>query len=164
MSAVISQGDNGIRPMKAADLDEVMAIETRLYDFPWTKGIFYDCMQVGYSCWVYQENEQIVSYGVMSAGAGEAHILTLCVRPDAQRQGYGRMLLGHMLDAAHSHKAETMLLEVRTSNRAAISLYQKTGFSEVGIRAGYYPAVNGREDAIIMALDLKNYFATLPRA
>jgi len=158
MSAVLSQGDNGIRPMKAADLDEVMTIEDGLYDFPWTKGIFYDCMQVGYSCWVYQENEKIISYGVMSACAGEAHILTLCVRQDVQRNGYGRMLLGHMLEAAQSHQAETMLLEVRTSNRAAINLYQKSGFCEVGIRAGYYPAENGREDAIIMALDLNNHF------
>lgn len=156
MSAVISQGDNGIRPMKAADLDEVMDVENSLYDFPWTKGIFYDCMQVGYSCWVYQEDELIISYGVMSAGAGEAHILTLCVHPDVQRNGYGRMLLGHMLEAAKAHKAETMLLEVRTSNRAAINLYQNSGFSEVGIRAGYYPAENGREDAIIMAFDLTN--------
>ena len=157
MSAVISQGDNGIRPMKAADLDEVMAIETCLYDFPWTKGIFYDCLQVGYSCWVYQEDDLILAYGVMSAAAGEAHILTLCVHPDIQRQGYGRMLLDHMLQSARDHKADTILLEVRMSNRAAISLYQKIGFSEVGTRAGYYPAVNGREDAIIMALDLADY-------
>ncbi len=157
MSAVISPGDNGVRPMRTIDLDEIMSIENRLYDFPWTKGIFYDCLNVGYSCWVYQEDEMILAYAVMSAAAGEAHILTLCVHPRVQRQGYGRMLLSHMLEAARSYKAETILLEVRMSNRAAINLYQKSGFSEVGTRANYYPAVNGREDAIIMALDLTDY-------
>jgi len=154
MSAVLDSNRNGFTPMRISDLEEIMEVELSLYDFPWTKSIFADCIQVGYSCWVYIQNYQIQAYCVLSAGAGEAHILTLCVHKSFQGQGLGKLLLEHLIDLAKEHKAEVLLLEVRPSNVAAVYLYDKYGFNEVGTRKGYYPVTSGREDALIMALDL----------
>lgn len=154
MSAVLESSEN-IRPMNEADLDKVMAIEPHTYEYPWTRGIFRDCLRVGYSSWVI-ENEQgdIDGYGVMSVGAGEAHILNLTVTPEMQGQGLGKMLLNHFIDTARYHSLDTLLLEVRPSNKTAVALYVKTGFNEVGTRKDYYPAKHGREDALILALAL----------
>ncbi|MDH5190483.1 MAG: ribosomal protein S18-alanine N-acetyltransferase [Gammaproteobacteria bacterium] len=154
MSAVLELSEN-IRPMNEDDLDKVMAIEPYAYEHPWTKGIFRDCLRVGYSCWVI-ENEQggIDGYGVMSVGVGEAHILNLTVAPEMQKQGLGKMLLQHFIELARHHALDTMLLEVRPSNKAAVALYVNTGFNEAGVRKDYYPAKQGREDALILALSL----------
>jgi len=151
MNAIVKQAPDGLRPMTELDLDSVMAIELKVYDFPWTRGIFRDCLHVGYCCWVYQLEAEVVAYGVMSVGAGEAHVLNLCVRPEAQRQGVGRALLGHLLEVAREHKADTILLEVRPSNKPALGLYHVLGFNEVGTRRAYYPTAVGREDALILA-------------
>ena len=154
MSAVIKVSPDSIRTMTPADLDAVMAIETAIYDFPWTRGIFLDCMRVGYQCQVYQQDDDIKAYSVLSLGAAEAHVLTLCVRPDSQKQGLGRMMMEHMIDLARQAGAETILLEVRPSNEHAIRLYHQLGFNEVGFRPDYYPSPEGREDALIMARSL----------
>jgi len=156
MSAVL-QPRTELRPMIEADLDEVLAIEENSYDFPWTYGIFRDCLHVDYPCWVYEINDEIIAYGVMSVGGGEAHILTLVVRHDYRGQGVGRMLLAHLLTVAGQAKVDTVLLEVRPSNHVAISLYQDMGFNEIGLRPNYYPASHGRENAIIMALALSQH-------
>lgn len=156
MSAVIDS-NQGFSPMRLSDVDEVMEVELTLYDYPWTKAILSDCIQVGYSCWVYKQNYEIQAYCVLSSGAGEAHILTLCVKKEYQGQGLGKMLLQHLIDVAKDHKAEVLLLEVRPSNVTAVHLYHKYGFNEVGTRQGYYPAKEGREDALIMALDLSSF-------
>lgn len=140
-----------IRPMTVEDLATVMAIELRAYPFPWTEGIFRDCLRVGYGGWVIERNGEIHGYSVMMAGGGEAHVLNLCVRPESRGQGLGRLMMEHMLTQASRLKADTLLLEVRPSNQAAIHLYHSMGFNELGMRKGYYPAVGGREDALILA-------------
>ena len=154
MSAILARQGAGIRPLTGADLDAVMEIEVRAYDFPWTEGIFRDCLRVGYCCWCYENDEMIQAYGVMSAAAGESHILNLTVRPESQRQGIGSRLLKHFQQLARRHGADTLMLEVRPSNRNAISLYEKLGFNEIGVRRNYYPAAEGREDALLLALSL----------
>ncbi len=152
MSAVLEPGREGLRLMTAEDLDRIMEIETAAYPFPWTRGIFRDCLHVGYSCWVYESGSRVVGYAIMAMGAGEAHLLNLCVDPAHRRRGIGRIMLGHMMDLARAHNAETLLLEVRPSNTAAINLYREEGFCEVGMRRDYYPGAEGaREDALIMA-------------
>jgi len=153
MSAVVKSNAT-LRPMTETDLGAVMDIELQVYPFPWTPGIFRDCLLVGYLCWVYEEDGAVQAYGIMSVGAGEAHVLNLCVRPDAQGRGVGRRLLRHLMDVAQSLRAKTVLLEVRPSNRVACGLYHSMGFNEVGTRSNYYPAKNGREDALIMACSL----------
>lgn len=153
MSAV-TKNMQGLRPMFEEDINGVMAIEEEVYEFPWTGGIFNDCMQVGYSCWVYQEEDVVVAYAVMSVAALEAHILTIVVHPDRQGAGLGNMLLLHLLQIAKTQRAEKIFLEVRPSNSIAIGLYEKSGFILIGRRPNYYPARHGREDAIVMVLDL----------
>ena len=97
----------------------------------------------------------MVAYGVMSVGAGEAHILNLCVgRPFAAAASASRLLLCLLERAAAAGMGEAFL-EVRPSNTAAIRLYQSLGFEQVGTRRGYYQAVDGREDAAVLKLALR---------
>lgn len=151
MSAVIKEGECYIRPMQGEDIAAIMEIETRAYEFPWSEVIFQDCLRVGYCCWVLERDDELVAYGVMSVAVGESHILNLCVNPDYQAIGLGRMLLIHLLEVAQSHNANMTFLEVRPSNFSAIKLYLGMGFDEIGLRRNYYPAKAGREDALIFA-------------
>jgi ribosomal-protein-alanine N-acetyltransferase len=143
-----------LRPMREDDLDTVMDIERRAYPFPWTHGIFRDCLRAGYPAWILHEDERVLGYGVLSVAADEAHVLNLCIEPRAQGHGLGRRLLRALLKLAHSHGARRMFLEVRPSNPHAIALYDGEGFNEIGRRPRYYPAHVGREDAIVMAKEL----------
>ena len=144
-----------LRPMTEEDLARVSAVERESYAFPWSEGIFRDCLRVGYVCRVVEIGFDLVGYGVMSTGAGEAHILNLCVRETMRGRGIGRTLLRQLLDLAAEAGVEDAFLEVRPSNLAAIRLYQSLGFVQVGVRKGYYQAAGGREDATVLRLDLR---------
>jgi ribosomal-protein-alanine N-acetyltransferase len=154
MSAILKDPMLRLRPMREMDVEAVAAVEIEAYEFPWSAGIFLDCLRVGYCCWVCMLGRELVGYGVMSVAVGESHILNLCVRPDMQRKGLGRKLLEYLLGIARGHHADTVFLEVRPSNRAAIALYSAMGFNQVGVRRAYYPARRGREDALILARSL----------
>lgn len=156
MSAVLEgfSAEEQIRLMVDADLDAVIAIEEKVYPYPWTRGIFYDCLRIGYLCRVLEKNGKIVAYSIMSVAVAESHLLTLVVAIDEQRKGYGKKMLNEMIQQAVIDTANTMYLEVRTSNKAAIQLYYQRGFNELGVRNNYYPAEHGREDALMLALDL----------
>lgn len=140
--------------MTEADLDTVLAIEGLSYDFPWTRGIFSDCLQAGHCCRLLIDNGRIIGYSVMSTGAGEAHVLNVCVHPAQRQQGWGRYLLRQLVVEAARRQADLLLLEVRISNQSAIRLYDSLGFNEIGLRRNYYPSKQGREDALLMALQL----------
>lgn len=131
-----------------------MSVERAAYEFPWTEGVFRDCLRAGYVCRILQEADHGIGHGVMTVGAGECHVLNICVHPSYQRRGFGRALTRHMLEIARSKKAQMALLEVRRSNLAAYRLYTDLGFNEIGMRRHYYPAHHGREDAIVLALEL----------
>ena len=155
MSAVIKPQVPHVRPMPIDDLTEVLAIEIRAYEFPWTDGVFRDCLKAGYSLWVLESTLGIIGYGVLSAAAREAHILNLCVAPEHQGRGHGRRMLDRLIDLARWHQVERVFLEVRPSNHSAIALYHRSGFCEIGNRPSYYPAKGGRrEDAVVMAREL----------
>ena len=154
MKRVDRRDEFTIRVMSEADINGVMAIETRAYAFPWTAGIFRDCMGAGYSCYVLEKDADIVAYAVMSVGAKEAHILNICVSPDMREEGYGYALMDKLVALARQLHADMMFLEVRPSNEAARRLYDKLGFNEIGTRRNYYPAAQGREDALILAMQL----------
>lgn len=154
MSAMLKPALANFRPIREADIAAVMAIERRAYDYPWTEGIFRDCLRVGYCCWVCEEASHIVGYAVMSVGAGESHILNICIRPESRGKSLGRSLLIHMLSIARTRRVDIVVLEVRPSNTVALRLYETMGFNEVGLRKSYYPAARGTEDAIILALSL----------
>lgn len=154
MSAAADLAIGGFRPMVEDDLSAVMAIERQAYNYPWTENIFRDCLRVGYCCWVLDRTGGVEAYAIMNVAAGESHILNLCVDPSRQGQGVGQAMLRQMVRVARMHRADTMFLEVRPSNEAAVRLYEGAGFMEVGMRRGYYPAPGGREDARIFALAL----------
>jgi len=143
-----------VRPMTEQDIDTVMTIEKRAFPFPWTPSIFKDCLKHNYSCWIYERDASIIGYAVMMFVIDEMHLLNICVDPDVQGQRLGSRLLHSMECLAQEWQAQTCFLEVRQSNFAAIRLYLNTGFNEVGLRKGYYPAKLGRENAIIMAKTL----------
>ena len=143
-----------LRPMREADLDAVMLVEERAYPYPWTRGIFRDCLRAGYPMWLLEQQGVIVGYGVLSIAAGEAHVLNLCTSPGHEGQGLGARMLQALLKIARGHGAQRVFLEVRPSNPRAIALYQRSGFNEIGRRPRYYPARDGREDAIVMAMEL----------
>ncbi len=91
-----------IRPLAEADLPSVVAIESASYPYPWTEGIFRDCLRVGYICRAVQIGYALVGYGILSVGAGEAHVLNLCVTGDFRCRGVGARLLRHLLQVAVS--------------------------------------------------------------
>lgn len=149
--SLVESAELVLRPMRRADLKIVSAIEQLAYEFPWEPATFQDCFSVGYNCWIGEKGGQVVSYGICSVGAGEAHVLNLCVAPHTQGKGYGRATLEHLMEVAKGYRADTMFLEVRPSNLNALKLYRLMGFNEIGTRKDYYPARNGREDALVMA-------------
>lgn len=153
MSAVLKELYK-FRPMQLDDLDTIMAIEPQIYPHPWTRGNFSDSLNSGYSAWVLLLHEEIIGYSLLMMVLDEAHLLNLSIAGKYQKQGLGRFLLEYMLQIAKNHDATNMFLEVRPSNISAIALYENIGFNEMAIRRGYYPAANGREDAILMGLAL----------
>lgn len=142
------------RPMKPADLDAVMAIEPEIYPYPWTRGNFSDSIKAGYSCWVCEYQGEVIGYAVLMMVLDEAHLLNISIAKVYQGCGLGRRLLEHVIKVARGHKGHMMFLEVRPSNKSALRLYENMGFNEFSVRKGYYPAANGREDAILMGLAL----------
>jgi ribosomal-protein-alanine N-acetyltransferase len=143
-----------LRPMRESDLPDVIAVEQRAYAFPWTQGVFRDCLLANHPAWVLVDDGAIIGYAVLSVAADEAHVLNLCTAPEVQGRGHGRRLLRALMQLARGRGAQRVFLEVRPSNGAAIALYHDEGFNEIGRRPRYYPAHDGREDALVMALEL----------
>jgi ribosomal-protein-alanine N-acetyltransferase len=138
-------------PLQVQRLPELMALEQRIYPFPWTIGNFEDALRSGYSAWtLVSETDAIIAYAVAMLAVDEAHLLNLAVDPQQQRRGYGRRMLHWIARRMREYGARSLLLEVRPSNPEAQQLYRQFGFEEIGMRRGYYPARWGREDAIVM--------------
>ena len=142
MSAVAESPWPVLRPLREHDLNRVHEIECRAYDFPWSLGVFSDCLRVGYCCWAVVDQPDLAGYGIMTIAAQECHILNVCVDPDYRRQ--------KLIDSARARGANTAFLEVRPSNGAAIDLYLRAGFTRIGERTDYYPALDGRENALVL--------------
>ena len=143
-----------IRTMTHEDLAQVSDIERRSYDFPWSHGVFRDCLLAGYQCLVLEREELVAGYCILSIAAGEAHILNLCVDPAHRAHGYGEMLLDALLGVARDCDVEEVFLEVRPSNATAMALYRKKGFHQIANRPEYYQAQEGREDAAVFSKKL----------
>ena len=143
-----------VKNLTEEDLDQLIEIEHAAYPFPWTRGIFADCIRVGYDCTGLQVGPALVGYTIQSLAAGENHLLNLCIAPEWQGNGYGNLMLDHAIRLAVEKNCSSMFLEVRPSNPAGMGLYERKGFSIVGQRSGYYRSTDGREDAMVMRLDL----------
>jgi ribosomal-protein-alanine N-acetyltransferase len=154
MSAVLNQIPR-LERLSERDLDEVMPIETLIYSHPWSRGNFADALRAGYECRALRVGRELAGYFILSAGAGEAHLLNLSVAARHQRHGHGRALLREAVAVARVLGASSVFLEVRPSNSAAQALYLRFGFTRIGVRRGYYPAATGREDALVFALALQ---------
>lgn len=153
MTAML-EADVAFRSMQQADLERVMQIEKSICEIPWTRRNFEDCLDSDYHCQLLCYEGMHVGHSVLSAAAGEAHLLNISIDFSAQGKGLGRVLLRHMLAAAKELGAQTVFLEVRESNQVAQGLYLSEEFNELGRRPNYYPAKQGREDAVIMAMEL----------
>ena len=147
MTMPFAESPTTIRDMIHEDLATVADIERRSYEFPWSHGVFRDCLLAGYQSAVLVREERVIGYGILSVAAGEAHILNLCVEPKCRSLGYGERLLDEMLFRARSASVREIFLEVRPSNETALALYRKKGFHQVANRPAYYQANKGREDA-----------------
>lgn len=155
LSALPKQELDRYEPMTEADLREVVAIEADIYPFPWTRGNFLDSVRAGYSVWVLRDaRAALIAYSVMTLMIDEAHLLNLSVARERQRAGLGWRTLEWMAEVARGYGARTMLLEVRPSNGSAVRMYERYGFQKIGVRRGYYPAQNSREDALVMRVAL----------
>ncbi len=141
-------------PMEACHLDAVAAAEVRLHAFPWSRRQFEDSFAAGHEAWVGRIAGELAAYGVVMKTLDEAELLDIAVLEPRQRQGYGAAFLDFLLDRARRSGVRVLFLEVRASNRAGLALYQGAGFAQVGLRRGYYPAAQGREDAVVMRREL----------
>jgi ribosomal-protein-alanine N-acetyltransferase len=141
------------RRMTEADLDAVLKIEYAAFSHPWTRGIFLDGLK-SYEIWLMFEGDQQVGHGVINVIIDEAHLLNITVKPESQGRGLGLLLLDRLMKRAYELNGRECFLELRASNQSAYRLYERYGFNEVGRRRDYYPAVGGREDALVMACTL----------
>lgn len=139
-----------IRAMTDADLDTVLVMEQTIHAHPWTRGNFVDALAAGNYCLVDEVDGVVRAYSVLLPGVGEAELLTVGVATAHQRCGLGRTMLEALQMRARERGFARIFLEVRPSNTAALALYRRAGFVEIGRRRGYYPAAAGREDAILM--------------
>ena len=143
-----------LRDMTEADLDLVLRIERGVHAHPWTLGNFSDALRSRYQCKVYECEGIIFGYAVLMLAVDECELLDIAIDARYQRLGLGYKLLEEMMVLARRHDMQRMVLEVRASNTAAINLYRRAGFDDIGLRRDYYPAENGREDAILMGREL----------
>jgi len=155
MSAVLQSAEAQFEPLTEERLGEVVAIESRAYDPPWTRGNFSDSIRSGYEAQALVAGDTMLGYFVAMKGVDEVHLLNITVTPEFQSQGWGRIMLDAVAVWARGQGAQWLWLEVRVSNIRAQEIYAQYGFRRVGLRKGYYPALgNKREDAIVMSLQL----------
>lgn len=143
-----------ISPLTSLDLPHAFAIERASHAFPWTENTFLSNQGERYVNLKLSRGDAMVAFAITQVVLDEATLFNIAVHPDHQRHGYGRQLLEHLIQELEQREILTLWLEVRASNTRAIALYESLGFNEVSVRRNYYPAPDGREDAIIMALPL----------
>lgn len=142
------------REMSELDLAKVLSVEQNAYAYPWAEGNFSDCLTGNYESWLLELSGELIGHGVISVAVGEAHLLNICVASHYHGQGFGRMILRYLINRSRELDAGVMFLEVRESNLPALALYQSEGYQKIGLRKHYYPAIDGKEHAIVMSLQL----------
>lgn len=139
-----------LRKMLEKDLDTVLQIEEIVFHGRWNRDHFIYELQENEFAYLYvlEKNDEIVGYFDLWITFETAQVATIAVHPKYQGRGYGNYLMNEMKMMADHELCETMMLEVRVSNKKAIALYEKNGFIQMNIRKGYYNDNN--EDAIVM--------------
>ena len=146
------------RPMQMRDcathLDGAAELERLCFSSPWSRDslklLTNDGIGVGFVC---ECDGRIAAYGGMLIAVDEGQITNVAVHPDYRRRGMAGAILNSLMRYAKSCHADSVTLEVRASNSAAIALYKKAGFVEVGRRRSFY--TKPAEDAIIMTVKLR---------
>lgn len=144
-----------IRRMQDTDIDNVYAIESRVHKAPWTKKILSDCVRIGYDCRVLEINSGdtpiIGGYIISRVSRDKCHILNFCIAEPLQSKGLGRKLLQTLIYSLSKFtQVESLFLEVRPSNAAAIHLYHSMGFETAEIKKDYYKNTPLPEDALLL--------------
>lgn len=132
------------------DLDEVVCLDHRAFEFPWSREDFEGSLKFGHQFLLLRDGETLLAAAVYMQIFEQSELLTIAVDPQYQGQGYGKLLLTELISRLTANRAESLFLEVRVSNTRAIALYRSAGFQEISRRKGYYPTRDGREDAIVM--------------
>ena len=144
-----------LQRLTVQQLDAVIAIEQSAYAFPWTRGNFIDALAAGYDARRLEVGGELAGYFIVMAGVEEMHLLNITVAPACQRCGHARYMLEAIVALCRHKQAHQLWLEVRGSNERARRIYRQFGFTDIGLRKGYYPAPHGqREDAIVMGLPI----------
>jgi len=155
MSAVLKPAEARFEPLTEEKLDDVVTVESRAYEHPWTRGNFSDSIRSGYQAQVLVAGGTLLGYFVAMKGVDEVHLLNITVVPEHQSQGWGRLMLDAIALWSRKQGAQWLWLEVRVGNARAQRIYETHGYRRVGERKAYYPAADGlREDAIVMSLKL----------
>jgi len=142
-----------IRPMGEHDLDAVLTIEQASFSTPWCREHFEHEISAPHSFpYVVEINGVVAGYVCLMSLFEEAQILDVAVAPEQRGRGIARLLMDHAVAVAMEKDAELLALEVRSSNVAAITLYERCGFVRTGVRQKYY---EGKDDAVLMEMDLK---------
>jgi len=154
-----------IESMGKEDLGEVLKIENCSFPTPWTRRLFEEELHNPNSrifLLKKSEGEKDIIYGYICLWLirNEVHILKIAIHPSFRRQGLARKLLKFALDYSFRRKVDKAILEVREHNYPAHFLYKKFGFYQIGIRTKYYE--DTKEDALIMELNLKDFFRNQP--
>lgn len=148
-SEQISANDITIRRAEYLDLEKIFECETACFEQAWTYAMLYDDIIENQNTvyLVVERNGEIIGYGGMWIVMDEAHITNVCIKPQFRGQGYAWALMKELSKASKQNGAKSMTLEVRVSNKAALRLYKKCGFTIQGLRKKYY---QNSEDAYVM--------------
>jgi len=136
------------------DLDEIVKIENESHLTPWTKKNFIDSNNVNNLFKVLKNENDIIGYYIALFAEDECQLLNITVRLELQKKGFGQLMLKNLFTDCRKKNIINVFLEVRKSNNAAIRLYEKNGFNEIGVRNNYYKNKEGKEDAILMGLSI----------
>jgi len=134
--------------------DPAYRLQTGCHAFPWSRAQFLDCLSAPYFATQIQQDGEIAGYYVGLQVSVEATLMDIGVAKEQRGKGLGRELVKHFLRQCNKKQAQEAWLEVRVSNEPAIGLYRELGFEQIEQRKNYYPAADGREDALIMRLIL----------
>ena len=148
----MSHNETIARSLGAKDLPQIQMIESSVYEDPWSAHLLSQSLTAPLThTLAYFEGDLCVAYAIYQVIFTEAHLLNIAVRREAQRRGFGGALLDLVMQDACRKGAVSMFLEVRPSNKSAISLYQQRGFKSLMTRERYYS--NG-ESAFVMVKEL----------
>ncbi len=143
-----------LHKIKPSDVPEIVSIERQVQEFPWTMANFVSGIASGYYGWVARSMGAMAGFALLMDAPDMAHLMVIGVHPHEQRQGTGSLLLQQCITHCKQSKIPALTLEVRASNQQAINFYKKHGFVQQGVRKDYYPAQHGRENGLIMTLDI----------